>query len=89
MFGLGKSKTQKMVEKLERRMIATEDAYKAGKLDVARHGSTEELKIMRWLNMEGEWSEREIDDFLRNRGLVQRVNDGNFHERMSEDMIGL
>jgi hypothetical protein len=75
MFGFGKSKTEKTVLKLERVMMAIEDAYEKGKYDIARAGVHEQTRVLRWLHIDGEWSEEQIGKFLEERGLVRSVSD--------------
>ena len=81
MFGLGRTKTEKMVLKLERVMMAIEAAYDKGKYDVARFGVQEELRILRWLHLDGGWSEVQIDKYLESRGLVRTIRDEAYREK--------
>lgn len=75
MFGFGKSKTEKMVMELETVMLSIEAAYDKGEYDVAHVGRQKELYILRWLNLNGTWSEERVTKYLEERGLVRSIRD--------------
>lgn len=89
MFGFGKSKTEKMVLKLERVMMAIESAYEKGKLDAARFGVNEQMRILNWLQSEGEWSEDQVRQYLEKRGLVRAVSDESYRDEIVERLMVL
>lgn len=89
MFGFGKSKTEKMVLKLERLMMIVENAYNKGKFDCARYGIQRQHEVLRWLNIEGEWPEEKVVEYIRNRGLVRSISDEAYMEEMSEKLMVL
>ena len=87
MFGIGKTKTEKMVLKLERVMMSIESAYEKEKYDIARFGVQNQLSILHWLNLEGEWSEERVTRYLKERGLVRSISDEAYCNEIAEKLM--
>ena len=87
MICFGKSKTEKMIMKLERVMMSVEMAYDKGKYDVARYAAREELKILRWLHEKGEWTEEKVTACLADRGLVRSITDEKYRDEISDKLM--
>lgn len=64
-----------MVMELETVMLSIEAAYDEGEYDVAHIGRQKELYILRWLNLNGTWSDERVMKYLEERGLVRSVRD--------------
>ena len=61
MFGrLFGNKTKRMVAKLEQIMMTMEAAAKAGNLEVLHYAARQQLKVLHWLHVEGEWPEERV-----------------------------
>lgn len=88
MFGFGRSQTEKMLMKFERNLMAMEKAYMAGKPEVARAGIQRHTEMIRWFNLESDWSQEEIADWLNERGLVRSFRDDQFLKEMQEALVG-
>jgi hypothetical protein len=87
MFGLFKSKTEKMVLKLERIMMAIEHFYEKGKYDTARQAVSEQLEVLKWLHYDGDWPEDKVSKFLVERGLVRSISDEKYREEIAERLM--
>jgi hypothetical protein len=89
MFGLFKSKTEKMVMKLERQIMAVEHFYDRGKYDVARQAVYEQLQTLKWLHQNGDWSEDKINRYLFDRGLVRSARDAKYQDEITSKLMVL
>lgn len=83
MFGFGKSKTEKLVLKIERLMITMESAYDQGNYDVARLAVMEQERLWARLYPISEWSEEQIHEFLMKRNLVRGVRDEAYRDEIA------
>ena len=45
--------------------------------------------MLRWFNLEGDWSEQELDEFLASRGMVRSFDEEGYVDRMSEAAYGI
>ncbi len=75
MFGFGKSRTEKMVMELEAVMMSIEAAFDKGEYDLAHTGVHKQQWIMRWLNLNGKWSDERVTEYLKRRGHVRSLSD--------------
>lgn len=87
MFGLFKSKTERMVLKLERLMIAVEHFYEKGKYDKARIAAGLQTQLIKRIHYDGDWSEEKIMLFLTERGLVRYINDEKYSGEMMAKLM--
>ncbi len=74
--------------KLERMMMVMEDAFEKGEYAILRRGIHEQEKVLRWLNLEGDWSEEKLYAFLSSRGMLRSINDEDYRDRMSQAAYG-
>ena len=85
MFGrLFGNKTKRMVAKLEQIMMTMEAAAKAGNLEVLHHATRQQLNVLHWLHIEGEWPEERRMEFIEKRGLVRSPHDPAVHALLVE-----
>lgn len=83
MFGFGKTKTEKMVLELEKAMMSIETAYEKGEYDVAHTGVAKQQYILRWLHLNGKWSDEQVTKYLEERGLVRSVSDEEYRNEIA------
>ena len=78
------NKTKRMVAKLEQIMMTMEAAAKASNLEVLHYATRQQIKVLRWLHMEGEWPEERVMEFIEKRGLVRFPHDPAVHALLVE-----
>ena len=87
MFGLFKNKTERMVLKLERLMMAIEHFYEKGKYDTARQAVREQHQVLKWLHYDGDWPEEKINQFLAERGLIRSITDEKYRGEITAKLM--
>lgn len=86
MFGFGKSKSEKIALKIERILMSMEAAADKGRWDTAVYCSQQLNQSLRKLNLETDWTERDLTEFLVKRNLVKQVKDPNYKEWLLDNM---
>lgn len=89
MTGSGKSKTEKLVLKLERMTMALESTIEAGQRDAAQTAMNEQLQVLQWLHNHGGWSEQQIDDYLTKRGLLRSLFDEKYRAELEDKSLAM
>lgn len=85
-FNGHKSKTERMVLKLERTMMAMLAAAQADDLAALHSYGRQQLGVLRWLQAEGKWSEEQVYRFLEQRGLVRQFTDPQVETLLAQAM---
>lgn len=83
-----KSRTERMVLKLERIMMNVEAATLKNDREFAIYNAVKIEKVMHWLNVEGDWDSGRVMGFIESRGLVRYVHDEGLRDRISEFVSG-
>lgn len=81
-----RSKTERLLLKLERTMLAMIAAAKADDLAALHDHGRQQLGILHELNMSGECPEERMNEFLTSRGLLSRFNDAEFGDFLRHKM---
>ena len=88
MFGLFRSKEERLARKYERIFLTVEMAYAGNKPDVASYALSQGLPILRELHLAG-WSEEDLSGYLDRSGLCRVTRDTKFAEALSKWMDAL
>ncbi len=67
-------------------MMTIETAADRGKWDVAVYAAKQMLVPLRTLHEIGEWTDDDLQLFLKRRGLVKQVNDETYREWLEKNM---
>ena len=86
MFGIGKSKSEKLALRLERYMMSMEMAADKGRWDAAVYASRQMLPLLREIHLQNEWTDGALEEFLRKRGLVRQLVDEDYSDWLRENM---
>lgn len=84
MFGLFRSRKQKLALKLERLLMTQESAYEKGAWSVFVYAGQQVSPLLRRINQETDWTEQELEEFLRKRGLVKSLTVSGYQDKMTE-----
>ena len=80
MFGFFRPKAERLALRIERLYMSAEMAFDRGKHDTARLAVHQMLPTLKALHYEG-WSESQLNDFLRERGLCRSFIDKEYEGR--------
>ena len=81
-------KNYRQALKLERKMMLMERAFEKGQYGILRRGIEHQEHVLRWFNLEGDWSEERLYEFLSSRGMIRSINDEDYVDRMWEAACG-
>lgn len=89
MFGLFKSKTERVVIHLERVMNLMETAAMMGELKTLHSLTRDQVQLLGWLNMNGsdDWDEERVNAYIISKGRVRSLTDPKMRALMEERVM--